>query len=82
MIPREDVIRKLGPEEYRWIARCQVLAVLLFVGLFAGVMLFESDARQADAAAAAAVMAQAQDAAHGENAADSRTSAAGAPKRR
>jgi hypothetical protein len=49
VISREDVIRSLGPEEQRWIARCQILAVLLFVGLFAGVLLLESGAPETHA---------------------------------
>jgi hypothetical protein len=36
MIPSNEVIHRLGPEERRWLARCQIVAVLIYVTIFAG----------------------------------------------
>ena len=40
MVGREDVIKGLSAEDRRWIARCQMIAVFLFLALVAGVVLW------------------------------------------
>jgi hypothetical protein len=40
MVSREEIIKKLGPGEEAWLGRCQLFAVMLFVTLFFGVLLF------------------------------------------
>jgi hypothetical protein len=40
MVSREDVIKELSAEDQRWIARCQMIAVFLFLALVAGLVLW------------------------------------------
>lgn len=40
MVSREDVIKGLSADDRRWIARCQMIAVFLFLALVAGVVLW------------------------------------------
>jgi predicted exporter len=40
MLSREDVIRCMSNSDRRWIARCQMVAVVLFLALLAGVVLW------------------------------------------
>ena len=34
MLYRGEIIRKLGEEEQRWLARCQITAALFFIAIF------------------------------------------------
>ena len=38
MLYRGEIIRKLGEEEQRWLARCQVIAALFFIAIFAALL--------------------------------------------
>jgi len=40
MVSREDVIESLGRREQGWVARCQMIAVFLFLALFAALVLW------------------------------------------
>ena len=66
MLCRHEIVRGLGDEERRFIERCQILAVFLFLAILAGVVLWSAVAAdappQADAAQAVAVQAAASDA--------------------
>ena len=40
MVSRENVVKSLSEEDRRWIARCQMIAVFLFLALVAGLVLW------------------------------------------
>jgi hypothetical protein len=40
MVSREDVIESLGRQEQGWVARCQMIAVFVFLALFAALVLW------------------------------------------
>ena len=40
MVSREDAIESLGRREQGWVARCQMIAVFLFLALFAALVLW------------------------------------------
>ncbi|MGE5170408.1 MAG: hypothetical protein ACM3JC_08555 [Rudaea sp.] len=57
MLCRHEIVRGLEAEDRRWVERCQILAVLLFLAILAGVVLWSAvapaDPMQASAPAAA-----------------------------
>jgi hypothetical protein len=59
MLCRNEIVRGLGDEERRWVERCQILAVFLFLAILAGVVLWSAlapgDPPQASVAPAVAV---------------------------
>lgn len=63
MLCRHEIVRGLGDEERRFIERCQILAVFLFLAILAGVVLWSAvapgDPPQADEGQGAAVRAAA-----------------------
>jgi len=40
MLSREDAIKGISDDDRRWIARCQMVAVILFLALLAGIVLW------------------------------------------
>ena len=63
MLCRHEIARELGDEERRFVERCQILAVFLFLAILAGVVLWSAvaadDPPQADSSRAVAVGAEA-----------------------
>jgi hypothetical protein len=66
MLCRHEIVRGLGDEERRFVERCQILAVFLFLAILAAVVLWTAvapdDPPQADAVPVIAVQAAGADA--------------------